>query len=363
MPGPPTQDRQLFENFFVLEYPNNHWGRVASGLKSIRDFRTVVHFNSIKTPIKLQFRHVDCSIHPYCVGSADNRYISKTEATMTKDEFAILVAEVVSVGCIPMATPSDEASVDLCVEFDFPMIEVASSDVNDWPLLEMFALTRRLVIACSGGASGKNLGDIVVVFGMREIPLAINQCVSLYPSDDLDLELNQIGFLRDQYPDQAIGFSSLEQYDWQASMIMSCAKGARTWERHIDADGIRVSPYCATLEQADTGFKAVQKTKAVSSGSSTDRRVLLRREIEYVNDMVRGAYAQPSTGPGCVFGMHSFEDDPYMAIPLCMSQLSVRDIVKGEPLTISSEVDQPLTIDQIGGHYAVNPALSDMLLN
>jgi N-acetylneuraminate synthase len=31
------RDRDLFENFFVLELANNHWGSLERGLKIIRD--------------------------------------------------------------------------------------------------------------------------------------------------------------------------------------------------------------------------------------------------------------------------------------------------------------------------------------
>ena len=316
MSGPSKRDRELFGRLFILELANHHWGRVDHGLKIIRDFGTLVRYNSIKASIKLQFRDVDRFIHPDYVGSEDNCYISKTEATkLTKDEFAVLVAEVVNVGCIPMATPFDEASVDLCVEFDFPIIKVASSDVNDWPLLETVASTRRPVIVSSGGASEKNLDDIVAFFGKREIPLAINHCVSLYPSEDHELELNQIDYLRDRYPGHVIGFSSHEQYDWQASMLMSYAKGARTWEGHIDidADGIAVSPYCTTPERADTGFKACQEAREVSGESTTDRRVFPKREIEYLDSLVRGVWAKRALEPGYVFGKHSFKEGFYMA--------------------------------------------------
>ena len=37
MPAIPQRDRDLFENLFVLELANNHWGRVERGLKIIRD--------------------------------------------------------------------------------------------------------------------------------------------------------------------------------------------------------------------------------------------------------------------------------------------------------------------------------------
>ncbi|NDB36711.1 MAG: hypothetical protein EB023_15535, partial [Flavobacteriia bacterium] len=73
-----------------------------------------------------------------------------------------------------MATPFDEASVELCVALDFPIIKIASSDVNDWSLLEAVASTKRPVIASSGGATEKSLDDLVEFFEKRGIPLALN---------------------------------------------------------------------------------------------------------------------------------------------------------------------------------------------
>lgn len=361
-----NKDRELFENLFVLEMANNHWGNVDRGLRIIRDFGTVVRYNNVKAAIKLQFRDVESFVHPEFQGNEDLRYVSKTEKTrLSRDDFALLVAEIRNVGCIPMATPFDEASVDLCVLFDFPIIKVASSDVNDWPLLEKIASTRLPVIASSGGASEKDLDDIVTFFEHRQIPLAINHCVSLYPSEDHELELNQIDYLRERYPSNVIGFSTHEQFDWSASMHLSYAKGARTWERHIDieADGIPVSPYCTLPHQADAWFKAFLKAQEMCGGPGTQRRVLPKREIEYLDALVRGVYAKRHLEPGYEFGKHSLEEDFYMAVPLLKGQLSCREIMNGEKLTRAIGPDQALTIDHIDGPYSDNASLRELIVN
>ena len=73
-------DKQIFENLFVLELANNHWGDLERGLKIVRDFATVARVNQVKTAIKLQFRDVDSFIHPSFKGFTESRYIKKTEA-------------------------------------------------------------------------------------------------------------------------------------------------------------------------------------------------------------------------------------------------------------------------------------------
>ena len=361
----PQKHRDFFDNLFVLELANNHWGKIERGLKIIRDHGAITRFNNVKAAIKLQFRDVDEFIHPDFKGNEELRYVKKTEATkMSRDNFARMVAEIRNVSCIPMATPFDEVSVDLCLEFEMPIIKIASSDLNDWPLIEKIASTRRPTIVSSGGASEKDLDDIVSFFDKRDIPLAINHCISLYPSEDGELELDQIDYLKNRYPGHVIGLSTHEYHDWHSSMLISYGKGARTWERHIDIDyeGVPVSSYCSLPEQCDEWFKAFKKAREMCGGYSTTRRVISRRETEYLDALVRGVYARRELEPGYVFSKDAFDRDFYLAVPLRKGQLSCREVMNGEKLTGAIKSDEPLTIDHIDGPYSENQNLKKLIL-
>lgn len=360
------RDRDLFENLFVLELANNHWGKLDRGLKIIRDHAAIVRYNNVKAAIKLQFRDVDEFIHPEFRGNQELRYIKKTQDTkLTRDDFARMVEEIRYLSCIPMATPFDEASVDLCIEFDMPIIKIASSDMNDWVLIEKIASTRRPTIVSTGGASEKDLDDLVSFYEKRDIPLAINHCVSLYPSEDGELELDQIDYLRDRYPNHVIGLSTHEYHDWHSSMLISYGKGVRSWERHIDIDyeGVAVSSYCTLPEQADVWFKAFHKAAEMCGGRGRSKRVISKRETQYLDALVRGAYARRPIEPGYQFTKDSFERDFYLAIPLQKGQLSCREIMNGQTLKAPIQPDQPLTIDHVSGPYAENETLKQFILN
>jgi len=271
---------EIFENLFVLELANNHWGSLERGLKIIHDHGTVIRYNNVKAAIKLQFRDVNEFVHKDFKGNQDIRYIKKTEDTrLSKADFARMVEEIRRLSIIPMATPFDEYSVDLCVEFGMPIIKIASSDVADWPLIEKIASKKLPVIVSTGGASEKNLDDIVAFFEHRDIPLALNHCVSLYPSEDDDLEMNQIDYLRQRYPDHVIGFSTHEYRSWDASMYISYAKGARTWERHIDIDyqGFRYPPTAPCRNRSTPGSRPTTRpgpcaAAAIPAGASVPPR-------------------------------------------------------------------------------------------
>jgi N-acetylneuraminate synthase len=136
-------NRDFFDELFVLEMANNHWGRLDRGLKIVTDFSRVVRYNNVRAAIKLQFRDVDSFVHPEAQQRSDIRYVKKTMDTrMSRENLAALVDHIRKSGCIPMATPFDEKSVDFCQELNLQIIKLASSDINDWVLIEKIAKTK-----------------------------------------------------------------------------------------------------------------------------------------------------------------------------------------------------------------------------
>lgn len=353
-------NRDIFEDLFVLEMANNHLGDVQRGLKIVNDYSRIVRFNNVRACIKLQFRDVDRFIHKDFRDRKDIRYIKKTlDTQLTKKEYATLVEAIRKSGCIPSATPFDEKSVDLCVELGIQIIKLASSDLNDWFLIEKIAKTRKPVIASTGGSSLKDSDDLVTFFANRNIPLAINHCVSIYPAEDHELDMNQIDFLKKRYPNNTIGFSTHEYTDWTNSMLIAYAKGARTFERHIDiqTDGMTVSAYNSLPDQIDTWFKAHKKAQEMCGGSDTIKRIPPEKEIKYLDALVRGVYAKRDLPEGHVLVHERLDDDVYLAIPLQKGQISCRELMSGEMLLKPVTKDQPLSIDTIDGPYAYNDKL------
>jgi N-acetylneuraminate synthase len=355
-------NRDIFDELFVLELANNHWGKVERGLKIVTDFGRVVRFNNVKAAIKLQLRDVDTFIHKDFRDRDDIRYIKKTiDTQLSEDDFVTLVKAIRTSGCIPMATPFDEASVDLCVNLGIQIIKIASSDSNDWVLIEKIAKTRKPVIVSTGGSSLKDMDDLVTFFENRNIPLAINHCVAIYPSEDYELELNQIDFLKNRYPSHTIGLSTHEYRDWTASIMIGYAKGARTFERHIDIDDGEhtVSPYCSLPEQIDQWFKSFKKVKEMCGSSGFQRRVIPEKEKTYLDALVRGVYAARDLPEG-----HTLSDkDIYLAIPLQKGQISCRELMNGEILIHPVLKDQPIRIDDIDSPYAYNEELKKLIYN
>jgi N-acetylneuraminate synthase len=348
------KSNNIFDDLFVLEMASNHQGSLERGLRIIQQYAKIVRFNNVRGAIKLQFRDLENFIHKDFSERDDIRYVKRVSSTkLSKEEFAVLVESIRKSGCIPMATPFDEKSVDWCVEFNMPIIKVASADNNDWLLLEKIATTRKPVIVSTGGMSQKDLDDLVVFFEHRNIPLALNHCVAAYPHEDSEAELNQIDFLRERYPEHVIGYSCHEYRDWMLSVAIAYGKGARTFERHIDIDddGFEVAKYSSLPHQVDTWFKSWHKAREMCGNSSKQRRVPLAREIEYLDSYVRGVYLKRDLKQGQLLT----EDDVYLAIPLQKGQISCRELMLGKyghRLLADCKKDSPLTIEKIDTPYS-----------
>lgn len=133
-----------------------------------------------------------------------------------------------------ISTPYDFISVDMIEEFDHVAYKIASMDNDNIPLIEYIAKKNRYVIVSCGMT---NLADIKKIVNiMKEQSnnkLILLHCISDYPTEQKNLNLSMIKFLKDTfgYPvgvsDHSIGlFSS----------YISASLGAVIIEKHFTTD-------------------------------------------------------------------------------------------------------------------------------
>jgi len=356
-------NRDIFENLFVLEMTNNHQGSLERGLKIIHDHSRVARFRNVRTAIKLQFRDVESFVHKDFRERKDIKYVKRVLDTyLPKESYAIMVNAIIKNGCIPMSTPFDEKSVDWCVEFDLPIIKIASAGSNDWMLLEKIASTKKPCMISFGGTPLKDMDDVVTFFEHRNIPLAINHCVAAYPHEDSEAELHQIDYLKRRYPGHTIGYSCHEYHDWVQSIGIAYGKGARTFERHIDinSDGFEVAKYSSLPEQIDTWYQAFHKAVEFCGTASDSRKLPIAKETAYLDSYIRGVYAKRDLKPGELLT----DEDIYLAIPLQKGQISCRELMLGKyghRIVAECNQDDVITMDHIDAPYSSDSALRETI--
>jgi len=351
--------QNIFEDLFVLEMTNNHLGSLQRGIEIVKEFAKVARFNNVKAAIKLQFRDVNQFIHKDYVNRNDIRYIKRTKETyLSNENYEKLVKYIKDSSLIPLATPFDEKSVEFCDKLNLSIIKVASADNNDWVLLNKIAKLKKPVIVSLGGLSLKDTDDLVSFFAKRDIPLALNHCIASYPTKEKDLQLNQLTFLKNRYPDNTIGLSTHEQGDSYDSMLIAYAKGARTFEKHIDinSDNVEISKYSALPHEIDTWFKAWNKAKIICGHSEYNRVLPMEEEKNFLDNYIRGVYLKNDLKAGSKLT----ENDIYLAIPIHKGQISVRELMLGDcgfTLKNDCKKDQKLMIDDIDSEYSENDVM------
>ena len=322
-------DSSIFEDLFVLELANNHWGSLDKGKKIISEFSNIIRDMKIKAAVKLQFREGINFVHKDFRKRSDILYIKKVmNSIMSIEQYSELVNEIRKNNIITMSTPFDEKSVETCKILDIDIIKIASANIKEKYIIELTGKLRKPVIVSTGGASLEDIDKIVDYFEGLNIPLAINHCISKYPTEKKELELNEIDFLKKRYKEHVIGFSTHElNSDIEIPMYIAYAKGARTFERHIDIKWGNNEPfkYCSTTKDIIKWVNAYKKAKEICGSSCDFLRKCDNNEENYINSIHRGVYASADIKEGEELNF----ENTYFAIPLLEGQISSQEFESG----------------------------------
>lgn len=113
-------------------------------------------------------------------------------------------------------------------------LKVASRDLTNIPLLHALAETKIPIILSTGMAFKNQIDDAIEVISKYHADITILHCISEYPTQHQNVNLNTIKFLRDNYPNFKIGFS-----DHTIGILapsLAVALGAEVIEKHITID-------------------------------------------------------------------------------------------------------------------------------
>ncbi|QQG37875.1 MAG: N-acetylneuraminate synthase family protein [Candidatus Kaiserbacteria bacterium] len=310
-----------FTNLFILEMANNHGGSVKHGLRIIEECAQVVKDHGVRAAMKFQFRDLDTFVHPAERKGSTNKHVARFLSTrLSKKDFKILVDAARKAGFITMATPSDEASVDLLEELNVDMVKIASASAADWPLLEKAVALGKPIVVSVGGMTLAQVDKLVSFLGHRYSNFAIMHCVSVYPTPASRLNLKHIEVFRNSYPGVSVGFSTHEDPNNTSAIGIAYAKGARVFERHvgIPTKDKPLNAYSSTPQQLDAWIRAWEEARAMEG---TAERETDPKEINELAMQQRGVFAKRALKKGAVIK----RGDIYFAFPIRFGQLSSGD--------------------------------------
>tara|TARA_E500000305_G_scaffold97675_3_gene88840 strand:- start:2718 stop:4211 length:1494 start_codon:yes stop_codon:yes gene_type:complete len=315
------------KQLFIFEIANNHMGDVAHGMRMIREFAEVKNqYEEFDFAVKFQFRNIDTFIHPDYKDRMDLKYVKRfSETRLTNEQFLSLKQEAEKHGFITVCTGFDEDSIALIEEMQFPIIKIASCSFTDWPLLNRIAETDMPIIASTAGATLQEIDNVVAFFTNRDKDLTIMHCVGEYPTETVNLQLNQIGFLRERYPDIKIGYSTHEDPDDPNIVPLAISQGAQVFEKHVAVvtDEYAKNAYSATPEQIDKWLSAARRAFQVC-GATTSRPPASEKELSDLRRFKRGVFAKRDVKKGEVIT----REDVFYAFPCQDGQILANDMSK-----------------------------------
>lgn len=140
-----------------------------------------------------------------------------------KEKGLDFVETLCAVGCLSMLR-----------YFSPDKLKVASRDLTNLPLLAALAETKIPMIVSTGMAGKKELDDAISVITKYHSDLSILHCVSQYPTEPKNVNLNTIPYLMKNYKDFVIGYS--DHTIGISTPVAAVAMGAKIIEKHITLD-------------------------------------------------------------------------------------------------------------------------------
>lgn len=297
-----------FDKLIVFDIANNHMGDLEFGKSIIKDFDNMLRLNActkigFKYAFKLQYRDLDTFIHQDYKNNYDYKFIKRfSETRLSKEQYKQLKDYIKELGYITVCTPFDEKSVDLVVEHDYDIIKIASCSFSDWALLEKASTTNKPLILSVAGATESQIKDVVTFLENRDKQFAIMHCIAEYPTFNHSLSLNQIDYLKNMYPDIAIGYSSHEssgEFQWGG---LAYSKGAKILEKHIGKIDSRygLNDYSCTTDQIEKWIEYIGFISLICGEDDLkyERYAPSTQESDNLKSLTRGCFASTDINPG-----------------------------------------------------------------
>tara|TARA_B100001059_G_C17836051_1_gene588177 strand:+ start:1963 stop:2820 length:858 start_codon:yes stop_codon:yes gene_type:complete len=160
------------------------------------------------------------------------------------------------------STPFDDESVDFLQSIECPIFKIASFDTVNHKLLKKVGNTMKPIIMSTGMTSNEELIKARKSLGrdtnLSDSGLILLHCISSYPMEDNDANLNMISLLDDihsgpvGYSDHSIGIDV---------PVLAIGKGAHVIEKHFTLDTNQKGPDHAMSADPNTLFALVSKIR------------------------------------------------------------------------------------------------------
>ncbi len=207
--------------------------------------------SSAREPFRVKFSQQDAT-----------RYDYWKRMEFTEEQWQGLADHARQCGLLFLSSPFSEEAVELLDRIGIPAWKVASGEVSNPFLLERILRTRKPVLLSTGMSSLSEVDHVVEQVKEQELPLAVLQCTSRYPSGPEEVGLNMLRVYRDRYQ-VPVGLSdhSGKVYSGLAAVTLgaSIIEAHITMSREMFGPDVPVSLTPLELKELVDGVRFIEK--------------------------------------------------------------------------------------------------------
>ncbi len=298
-------DGRIIEDFskpyFIAEVNSSHNGSLETAkkmiLKAAETGADCVKFQSWSAESLYSKTYYDAN-------PISKRIVNKF--AFSEEQFLEIIDFCKNTGIAFASTPYSEREVDFLLEKGrVPFIKIASMDINNYPFLEYIARKDTAIILSTGMSTYEEVEKAVsIIIGAGNRRLALLHCISLYPVDYDDINLNNITCFRKSYPDFPIGFS-----DHSIGFEIPCAAtalGSCVIEKHFTLDKSKIGMDNQMATEPDDFKKMIECCGNVALALGSTERIVSNKEKEMLLKMRRSVVAKQDLPIGTVLSRSDF---------------------------------------------------------
>ncbi len=331
--------KNLNKPFFVAEISANHFGKLSVARKLIKCAK-----DNGADAVKLQTYTADSMTI-----KSNKKYFKikgglwdgyqlwdlYNEAHTPLEWHKKLFEYAKKIGITIFSTPFDEFAVDFLEELKCPIYKIASFEMTDQPLLKKAIKTKKPIIISTGMASLNEIEETYYYAkkcGVQDLTLLY--CVSKYPSQNKDFNINNIKVLKEKFKCRV----GLSDHSKDHNIVRAAiAAGAEVIEKHIALEnqkkGLDIE---FSIKGKEIGeFRTIMNETYELLGKnffyrdkSEEKSKVFRRSLFAVQDIKKGEKFTKENVRR-IRPSHGLEPKYFEKI---LNQISPLNISKGEPL-------------------------------
>ena len=268
------------EPFIIAEIGNNHNGSLDTAKKLIESAK-----ESGADAVKFQVKNIEKS---FAKDLLDSPYVNENSfgKTYREHKMALEFSEeqmkqlydfAAKIDIICFSTPFDTDSVDMLERIGNSIYKISSFHVTDLNLIKYVCQTKKPIIISTGMSTIEEIDKAIELIKKYTKDFVIMHCVSCYPTEDEDVNLNVIPTLKNRY-NCPVGYSGHER--GIAITASTVLLGSCAIERHFTLDRTMKGPDHASSVEPIGLNDIVTRSKKIFNAMGTSEKNVLDCELK-----------------------------------------------------------------------------------